>query len=120
MLLCSYIFLISDDTDQDSLYSFYRDIYYRDPTLFLNQSVVDRHVDTLALTFGVGRASLNVVSLLVTSTSAIILNLYQVAGVKGLIAGCFKATRKDDTIIDGTSDPEVRHPIRLREKPAMN
>ena len=40
-----------------------RDLYYRDPSLFLKQSVVDRYIDDLAFTLGVSRASLNVVSL---------------------------------------------------------
>jgi DNA topoisomerase VI subunit A len=38
-----------------------RDMYYRDPELFMRQAVVDRYVDDLAYTFGVGRDALNVV-----------------------------------------------------------
>ena len=38
-----------------------REIYYRDPELFQNQNVVNRYVDDLAFSFGVRRASLNVV-----------------------------------------------------------
>ena len=45
-----------------SLTCYLRDIYYRDPNLFVNQTVVDRHVDRIARTFGVARADLNVVS----------------------------------------------------------
>jgi meiotic recombination protein SPO11 len=36
-------------------------MYYRDPELFMRQAVVDRYVDDLAYTFGVGRDTLNVV-----------------------------------------------------------
>lgn len=39
-----------------------RDIYYKDPTLFGRQRVVDRYVDHIASTFDVQRRSLNVVS----------------------------------------------------------
>ena len=38
-----------------------RNIYYKDPALFKDQSTVDRYVDILAYTFGVPRAALNVV-----------------------------------------------------------
>lgn len=38
-----------------------REIYYRDPELFQNQNVVNRYLDDLAFSFGVRRASLNVV-----------------------------------------------------------
>ena len=39
-----------------------RNIYYQNPDLFKSQAVVDRYVDIFAYTFGVQRASLNVVS----------------------------------------------------------
>jgi meiotic recombination protein SPO11 len=39
-----------------------RDIYYRDPELFMKQAVVDRYVDDIAYTLGVERDALNVVS----------------------------------------------------------
>lgn len=39
-----------------------RDIYYKDPTLFGRQRVVDRYVDHIASTFDVQRRCLNVVS----------------------------------------------------------
>jgi len=38
-----------------------RDIYYREPELFLKQSVVNRYVDDIAYTLGVDRDALNVV-----------------------------------------------------------
>ncbi len=38
-----------------------RNIYYKDPSLFKTQAVVDRCVDTLAYTFDVPRAKLNIV-----------------------------------------------------------
>ena len=38
-----------------------RDIYYKDPALFLKQAVVDRYVDDVAYMFGVKRVQLNVV-----------------------------------------------------------
>ncbi|KZF20244.1 hypothetical protein L228DRAFT_213791, partial [Xylona heveae TC161] len=40
-----------------------RDIFYKDPKLFIKQSVVDRFIDDLAFTFHVPRAALNVVGL---------------------------------------------------------
>ena len=43
---------------------FCRDIYYKDPSLFRNQEVVDRYIDDLAYTFEVSRSSLNVVGFL--------------------------------------------------------
>jgi meiotic recombination protein SPO11 len=36
-------------------------MYYRDPELFMRQAVVDRYVDDIVYTFGVGRDALNVV-----------------------------------------------------------
>ncbi|TKA79858.1 hypothetical protein B0A49_01566, partial [Cryomyces minteri] len=66
-----------------------RDIYYRDPALFVKQSVVDHYVDDLACTFGVSRALLNV-----TATA------------KGLIAGSFTIRRKDGVEAQGSSDRE--------------
>ncbi|PVH71088.1 DNA topoisomerase IV, alpha subunit [Cadophora sp. DSE1049] len=66
-----------------------RDIYYREPELFMKQAVVDRYVDDIAHTFGVGRDSLNIV-----------------AAAKGLVAGSFRLTRRDKSIIDFTLEPE--------------
>jgi len=40
-----------------------RDIYYKDPALFVKQSVVDRYVDDIAFTFNVPRSALSVVSM---------------------------------------------------------
>lgn len=36
-------------------------MYYKDPELFMKQTVVDRYVDDLAFTLGVPRDALNVV-----------------------------------------------------------
>ncbi|KAI0996799.1 hypothetical protein K3495_g11384 [Podosphaera aphanis] len=66
-----------------------RDIYYHDPKLFVKQSVVDRLVDDIAYTFGVGRDALNVV-----------------AAAKGLVAGFFTVTQKCSTVIDYSLAPE--------------
>ncbi|KAH7383513.1 Spo11/DNA topoisomerase VI subunit A, partial [Cadophora sp. MPI-SDFR-AT-0126] len=66
-----------------------RDIYYRDPELFMKQAVVDRYVDDIAHTFGVGRDALNIV-----------------AAAKGLVAGSFRLTRRDKSVIDFTLEPE--------------
>ncbi|CAG8961776.1 hypothetical protein HYFRA_00006319 [Hymenoscyphus fraxineus] len=66
-----------------------RDIYYRDPELFVKQAVVDRYVDDIAYTFGVERDALNVV-----------------AAAKGLIAGSFTVTRKDGSTIDFSVENE--------------
>lgn len=40
----------------------FRNIYYKDPTLFKTQMTVDHYVDIIAYTFGVSRRALNVVS----------------------------------------------------------
>ncbi|PMD12317.1 DNA topoisomerase IV, alpha subunit [Hyaloscypha hepaticicola] len=66
-----------------------RDIYYRDPELFMRQAVVDRYIDDIAYTFGVGRDALNVV-----------------AAAKGLVAGSFSIKRKEDSIIDYSIESE--------------
>ncbi|MCJ1354521.1 MAG: hypothetical protein MMC33_004510 [Icmadophila ericetorum] len=66
-----------------------REVYYRDPALFVHQGTVDRCIDDLAFTFGVRRAALNVV-----------------AAAKGLIAGTFTITRTDRTILDYASEAE--------------
>ncbi|KAE9364749.1 DNA topoisomerase IV, alpha subunit [Stipitochalara longipes BDJ] len=66
-----------------------RDMYYRDPALFMRQAVVDRYVDDIAYTFGVGRDALNVV-----------------AAAKGLVAGSFSVERKDGSKIDYSIEPE--------------
>ncbi|KAL5313601.1 hypothetical protein ACEPPN_018022 [Leptodophora sp. 'Broadleaf-Isolate-01'] len=66
-----------------------RDIYYREPELFMKQEVVDRYVDDIAHTFGVGRDALNIV-----------------AAAKGLVAGSFRLTRRDTSVIDFTLEPE--------------
>ncbi|KAE9966239.1 hypothetical protein EG328_009080 [Venturia inaequalis] len=66
-----------------------RDLYYRDPALFSNQTVVDRYVDDLACTFGVPRALLNV-----TATA------------KGLVAGAFVINRSDGSRVESWSERE--------------
>ncbi|KAI9825724.1 MAG: hypothetical protein M1826_006908 [Phylliscum demangeonii] len=66
-----------------------RDIFYKDPNLFLKQDVVDRFVDDIACTFGVERAALNVV-----------------AAAKGLVLGPLKITRSNGAILDCGLDAE--------------
>ncbi|KAH8796899.1 Spo11/DNA topoisomerase VI subunit A [Hyaloscypha sp. PMI_1271] len=66
-----------------------RDMYYRDPELFMRQAVVDRYVDDIAYTFGVGRDALNVV-----------------AAAKGLVAGFFSVKRKDDSAVEYSLEHE--------------
>ncbi|KAI9047189.1 hypothetical protein LZ554_008643 [Drepanopeziza brunnea f. sp. 'monogermtubi'] len=55
----------------------------------MKQAVVDRYVDDIAYTFGVNRDALNVV-----------------AAAKGLVAGSLLLTRKDESVIDLTTEPE--------------
>ncbi|KAI9764886.1 MAG: hypothetical protein M1835_007487 [Candelina submexicana] len=74
------------------------DIYYKDPTLFLNQGVVDRCVDDIACTLGIQRASLNVV-----------------AAAKGLIVGAITAERKDGSMIDFACESEGQLVPDVRE-----
>ncbi|KAH7135132.1 meiosis-specific topoisomerase Spo11 [Dendryphion nanum] len=64
-----------------------RDIYYRDPNLFLKQTVVDRYVDDLACTLDVPRYFLNVT-----------------AAAKGLVAGNFSIHRAGGATIKGTDE----------------
>ncbi|KAI9744265.1 MAG: hypothetical protein M1818_002417 [Claussenomyces sp. TS43310] len=64
-----------------------RDIYYRDPELFMTQAVVDRYVDDLAFTLGVERDALNVV-----------------AAAKGLVAGALLITKRCGGVIDCTAE----------------
>jgi len=56
----------------------FRDIYYRQPDLFVKQAIVDRYVYDIACTFGVSRCLLNVT-----------------AAAKGLVTGPFILTRHD-------------------------
>ncbi|TVY82608.1 Meiotic recombination protein rec12 [Lachnellula suecica] len=65
-----------------------RDIYYRDPELFLKQAVVDQYVDDIAYTLGVERDALNVV-----------------AAAKGLVSGSFTIIRKDNSVVDYSAEP---------------
>lgn len=65
-----------------------REIYYRTPSLFLTQAVVDRYVDDLAFTFGVSRSALNVVSSLFMLTFSLLI-VGQIAAAKGLATGAF-------------------------------
>ncbi|KAI9858865.1 MAG: hypothetical protein M1824_004030 [Vezdaea acicularis] len=67
-----------------------RDIFYKDTELFIRQSIVDRYVDDLALTFGTNRQSLNVT-----------------ASAKGLIIGVAKIRRWDGTHNDCSLDIAV-------------
>jgi meiotic recombination protein SPO11 len=62
-----------------------RDIFYQHIELFKSQSVVDRVVDDLACTFGVGRAGLNIV-----------------AASKGLVAGPVQLFLRDLRVMDCT------------------
>ncbi|KAK5137789.1 hypothetical protein LTR08_007361 [Meristemomyces frigidus] len=64
-----------------------RDIYYRDPALFGNQTHVDRYVDDIAHTFGVARSALNV--------SAV---------AKGLVTGAFTLCRRDGSTVNAAAD----------------
>ncbi|MCJ1409440.1 hypothetical protein MMC19_003521 [Ptychographa xylographoides] len=66
-----------------------RNIYYKDPTLFLKQRTVDRYVDDIAFTFGVQRADLNVT-----------------AAAKGLVVGAFTFRGMDGTMVSGSLQTE--------------
>jgi meiotic recombination protein SPO11 len=95
---------------------FSRDIYYKDPSLFLKQDVVDKYVDDIACTFGVERGRLNVVRLPLHEC----LPYHQahidgfvpdkVATAKGLVAGALKIMRKDGSTLDCASGNEARLP----------
>lgn len=71
----------------ERLTSLTRDIFYRDPDLFVKQAVVDRYIDDLAYTLSTSRHSLNIV-----------------ATAKGLISGCLGTLRTDNQILDCSSD----------------
>ncbi|KAI9887380.1 MAG: hypothetical protein M1823_000805 [Watsoniomyces obsoletus] len=66
-----------------------RDLFYKDPKLFLKQSVVDRYVDDIARTLQVQRHQLNVV-----------------AAAKGLVTGPLKILRANGTVLDCSTDDE--------------
>ncbi|KAI9791610.1 MAG: hypothetical protein M1816_003696 [Peltula sp. TS41687] len=66
-----------------------RDIYYKDPGLFVKQCVVDRFVDDIACTFGITRGCLNVV-----------------AAAKGLVLGPLKITRHNGSVLDCAVDED--------------
>ncbi|EME42796.1 hypothetical protein DOTSEDRAFT_131971 [Dothistroma septosporum NZE10] len=80
-----------------------RDIYYRDPALFGNQTYVDRYVDDIALTFGLSRASLNVCAV-----------------AKGLVAGAFTIYRKDGSSTIANNDREGLLVPSLRDIQAID
>lgn len=67
------------------LTSCHRDIYYRDPELFMKQEVVDRYLGDLAYTMGVERDALNVVC---TRVLLVVTNPYQVPGCCCQRLGC--------------------------------
>ncbi|PSR80113.1 Spo11/DNA topoisomerase VI subunit A [Coniella lustricola] len=66
-----------------------RNIYYQAPDLFRDQATVDRLVDDLACTLGVGRSGLNIV-----------------ASPKGLIAGPLRVLATDGTVLSFASDQD--------------
>lgn len=82
-----------------------RDIYYRDPELFIKQTVVNRYVDDIAYTLGVDRDALNIVNL-PEFCPKYLLTISQVAAAKGLVAGSFSITRKDNSVVDYSTEPE--------------
>lgn len=61
-----------------------RELYYRDPKLFVRQAVVDGIVDDLAAGLGVRRSELNVV-----------------AASKGMFAGALRVITTDHIILEG-------------------
>ncbi len=67
----------------------HRDIYYKDPSLFINQSVVDRYIDDLAYTLNIPRHQLNVV-----------------ATAKGLIHGPLGLLTNSGTTLGCSSDAD--------------
>jgi meiotic recombination protein SPO11 len=83
-----------------------RDIYYRDPELFIKQAVVDRYVDDIAYTLGVGRDALNVVWSFWGLRNSFTDLYLQVAAAKGLVAGSFTIIRKDKSVVDYSAEPE--------------
>ncbi|KFX89885.1 hypothetical protein O988_08440 [Pseudogymnoascus sp. VKM F-3808] len=66
-----------------------RDIYYRDPDLFVKQAVVDRYIDDLAFTLNIPRDALNIV-----------------ATAKGLLSGSILIHKHDGQTIDCSSENE--------------
>jgi len=73
---------------------------------------VDRYVDDIAYTFGVGRDALNVVCSCFRGVFSKESNRNcQVAAAKGLVVGSFAITKKDKSVIDYSVEPEVSdHP----------
>nr|XP_036582093.1 Meiotic recombination protein rec12 [Colletotrichum truncatum]KAF6790650.1 Meiotic recombination protein rec12 [Colletotrichum truncatum] len=79
-----------------------RNIYYQDPVLFKNMSVVDKLVDDLAYTLGLGRDSLNIAST-PSYRFCVFSKPSQVAAAKGLIAGPLILHLKDSSRVDASS-----------------
>jgi meiotic recombination protein SPO11 len=73
----------------------------------MRQAVVDRYVDDIAYTFGVGRDALNVVCEPRPDQAVWFYIFSQVAAAKGLVAGSFSIKRMDDSFIDYSIEPEV-------------
>ncbi|KFY10392.1 hypothetical protein V492_05045 [Pseudogymnoascus sp. VKM F-4246] len=67
----------------------WKDIYYRDPDLFVKQAVVDRYIDDLAFTLDIPRDALNIV-----------------ATAKGLLSGFVLIHKHDGQTIDCSSENE--------------
>lgn len=67
----------------------HRDIYYRDPALFGNQTDVNRYIDAIALTFSTPRSSLNIAAV-----------------AKGLITGAALFTRRNGSTLNVASTAE--------------
>lgn len=89
-----------------------RNIYYQDPVLFGSQEYVDRLVDDVAFTFGVGRDALNIVRpipggiLRLTHSTT---DGSQVAAAKGLVVGDLTVHSRDGLVATYDGNDEVRN-----------
>jgi hypothetical protein len=70
-----------------------RGIYYQNPDLFGSQQYVDKLVDDIAFTFGLGRDTLNIVSYIKPASSALYLTIF--VGCDGQGAHCRRCQCQD-------------------------
>jgi len=87
-----------------------RNIYYQDPGRFGTQEYVDRLIDDVAFTLGVGRDALNIVRPTRSRTLRLTRDTTdrrQVAAAKGLVVGDLTVFSRDGLIANYSDNDEV-------------
>ena len=83
------------------------DIFYRDPSLFGKQDVVDRLIDDVAHTCGVQRSALRVVSRFEHLVRQLMIG--ETASPKGLVVGWQADNTEPETIPISVDAPNIDH-----------